>query len=127
MGSHFRQFAVLATAVALTGWLVCGCGGGGEAPPTGQVEGRVVDADTSSGVYPATVNVGTRSTGTQADGSYSMNVPLGTHDLTVAATGYLPFPAPADPPYSVAISQGLNVIPDILLVPTGPVPPPPPP
>ncbi|MEW5987880.1 MAG: S8 family serine peptidase, partial [Chloroflexota bacterium] len=59
----------------------------------GTLEGTVTDADTGLGIEDATVTAdagsGPRSTTTGADGSYSMNLAIGTYDVTASATNYV--------------------------------------
>lgn len=133
MSKHSRRVIGGVALVATTGLLICGCGGGGGGdiigtPPSaqGQVQGVVANAYTSSGVYPATVSIGGQDVTTQTDGSYSTSVNTGTHSLSVSASGFEPFPRPGDPPYTISVSTGVNVIPDVLLVPAGTAPPSPP-
>lgn len=68
------------------GW--CGTG-----IAAGTLEGTVTDADTGLGIEEATVTAdagsGPRSTTTGADGSYSMNLAVGTYNVTAAATNYV--------------------------------------
>ncbi len=56
----------------------------------GTVSGTVTDAGTGDPIAGAQVQIGSYTTYTQADGTYAMNVPAGTYDITVTAFGYDP-------------------------------------
>ncbi len=56
---------------------------------TGTVTGHVTDATTTSPISGAAVSIGSRSTQTATDGSYTIsNVPTGSQSVTASATGY---------------------------------------
>lgn len=68
--------------------VVIGCGGGGGSvpTPTATLVGRVLDVRNGGPIAPAaTVQVGSRSVQTQADGSFQLAVPAGTTSVTVDA------------------------------------------
>ena len=54
------------------------------------VSGTVLDAEDNSPLEDATVRVGTESTKTQADGTFSVAVEAGTYDIAVSAIDYEP-------------------------------------
>lgn len=99
-----------------------GCGGGDGGPTTGEVTGRVCDAETGSGISGAEVTVETQApVSTQADGSYTVTgVRTGDRDLSVTASTYEPYST------TVSVRAGTNNMDDIYLVPSGGGPPPPP-
>jgi uncharacterized membrane protein len=65
------------------------CGGLG---PTGTLAGNVSDGDSGLGIEGASVTADTtgysRTVSTDAAGDYSMNVPIGTYDVTASADNY---------------------------------------
>ncbi len=56
--------------------------------PHGELLGTVSDAATSAAIAGATVVAGDSTALTDAQGHYSMSVPVGTYDLTASAYGY---------------------------------------
>lgn len=60
---------------------------------TGTLAGTVTDADSSLGIEGATITAvgpGTFSTQTNANGDYSITLPIGTYDVTASADNYVP-------------------------------------
>ncbi|MFJ5220972.1 carboxypeptidase regulatory-like domain-containing protein [Streptomyces sp. NPDC088354] len=56
--------------------------------PHGVITGTVTDSATGKAVAGATVSAGDNSARTDASGAYSLTVPTGTYDVSVAAFGY---------------------------------------
>ena len=56
--------------------------------PHGTVTGKVTDHATGAAVAGATVKAGEHSAVSQADGTYTLNIPPGSYDLKVSAYGY---------------------------------------
>ncbi len=81
---------VVITAVALTGWLIAGCGGGGggAAPAnTGSVTGSTVDIASQIGIGGLTVTVGGQQDVTDGNGNFAVTGVLpGTWDVVVTPT-----------------------------------------
>ena len=61
-----------------------------QGPNAGTLQGYVIDQGTQLPIEGAVVSVGSVSTLTAADGSYSMLLPAGTYDATAEAYGYDP-------------------------------------
>ncbi|MBI9033081.1 MAG: carboxypeptidase regulatory-like domain-containing protein [Bacteroidales bacterium] len=57
----------------------------------GIVQGTVTNAVTSQPIEGATVSIALQTTETAADGSYSIEIAEGTHELTISAPGYFSF------------------------------------
>lgn len=126
---------LVAIPLCLCAWALSGCGsdtdtdpdnggnGNGGDPVTGAtVSGQVV----SLGEIPivgATVTLGSQSTNTDSNGSFSFaDVPLGTHLFTVSHPGYMSVPA-----VSVTVEEGANNLGAVRMTTSGDGPPPPPP
>lgn len=60
-----------------------------QAGPSGVVTGTVTDAGTGDPIAGATVSTGASSTVTGGDGRYSFTLPVGDHELSASAYGYL--------------------------------------
>ncbi|HEX6292175.1 MAG TPA: carboxypeptidase regulatory-like domain-containing protein [Herpetosiphonaceae bacterium] len=61
--------------------------------PMGMLQGTVVDASTQAPIVGASVQMSgpaSRHTTTDANGFYSMRLPVGVYDVSIAAFGYLP-------------------------------------
>jgi hypothetical protein len=77
------------------------------------VAGEVRDALTNATIAGATVEIGVKTTLTDAQGRYRIDVPPGTYDVTASAPGYPPFTA------SVVVSPGAYGTLDFSLLRTG--------
>ncbi len=77
------------------------------------VTGEVRDALTNATIAGATVEIGTKTTLTDALGRYRIDEPPGTYDVTASAAGYPPFTA------SVVVSPGAYGTLDFALLRTG--------
>jgi subtilisin family serine protease len=64
----------------------------GQAAPTAQLTGQLVDQWTSAGVYGRVELDNQSAARTDANGYYTLTLPLGFTPLTATATGYLPAP-----------------------------------
>ncbi len=77
---------VIIAAIALTGWLIAGCGGGEAGPATG-VSGRTVDVSSQIGIGGLTVTVGGQQDVTDDNGNFTVTgVPTGLQEVTVVPT-----------------------------------------
>ena len=117
---------VVIAAVALTGWLIAGCGGGGGTEPagTGSVSGSIVLLDSGEPVGGVTVAVdGQQSVSDDVDGSFAVTgVPAGTRE--VVATSAL-WQQVGDPPEVVVVAGQTTALgAPILMTTSGPPPPP---
>ena len=115
---------VVIAAVAVTGWLIAGCGGGGGEPATG-ISGSTVLMDTeppepAGGV---TVTVAGRQSVSGDDGRFTVTgVPAGTWDV-VATSGL--WQQALDPPEVVVVTGQTTALGlPILMTSFGPPPPP---
>jgi N-acetylneuraminic acid mutarotase len=79
-------------------------------PPHGELSGIVTDSATGKPVAGAAITVGTQTTQTAADGTYSLSTPIGTYDVDVSAFGYA---SGKDP--SVSVGENASVTVDIAL------------
>jgi len=119
---------VVVAAVALTGWLIAGCGGGGGTEPasTGSVSGSTVIMDTvppePAGGVTITVG-GQQSVSDVGDGSFTVTgVPPGLWEV-VATSGL--WQQAVDPPEVVVVAGQTTVLSaPILMTNYGPPPPP---
>ena len=123
-----RQWTIVVViaAVALTGWLIAGCGGGGGTEPagTGNVSGSIVLLDSGEPAGGVTVTVdGQQSVSDEVDGSFTVTgVPAGTWDV-VATSGL--WQQVGDPPEVVVVAGQTTAIgAPILMSAFGPPPPP---
>ena len=80
----------------------------------GTVEGTVVNLNTMGPIEGALIEVGPYTTYSQADGTYGINVPADTYDVTASAFGYAPMTA-----NGVVVPDGDSVIQDFELEPVG--------
>jgi N-acetylneuraminic acid mutarotase len=80
--------------------------------PHGSVRGTVTDSATGAPVGGATVRAGLSSTTTEAQGGYTLVVPIGTYGVTVDAYGYASASASG-----VTIADGATVTRDLALDP----------
>jgi len=118
---------VVIAAVALTGWLIAGCGGGGGTTPagTGSVSGSTVIMDTippepAGGV---TVTVGGQQSVSDGGGNFTVTgVPAGTWE--VVATSDIWQQAGYPPEVVVVAGQTTALGAPILMTLYGPPPPP---
>ncbi|MEP0775507.1 MAG: carboxypeptidase regulatory-like domain-containing protein, partial [Acidobacteriota bacterium] len=79
----------------------------------GTLNGTVINANTLAPIGGATVQAGAYSTTTQANGTYAMNLPVGTYDVTASAFGYAPQTV-----NGVSITDGNTTTQDFALTPT---------
>lgn len=80
--------------------------------PHGDLSGTVTDSATGTPIPNATVSAGTDVAHTNAQGKYSLAIPVGNHDVTVDAFGHETSTAK-----DVAITDGTTVTKDFALVP----------
>lgn len=121
MHSFLPRVALLAAFVFLVLTIGCGGGGGTDSPPASTtVTGRVVAANTTSGLAGAQVSLGGVTGYTDAQGRFSLSGDLqGYQQITVTANGYsLP-----DGTLYVTVAGGTKDLGTILLVPTSLTPP----
>ena len=115
---------VVIATVALTGWLIAGCGGGGgEGSATG-VSGSIVLLDSGAPVGGVTVTVGgQQSVSDDGDGSFTVTgVPAGLWEV-VATSGL--WDQVGDPPEVVVVAGQITTLgAPILMSSFGPPPPP---
>ncbi len=115
---------VVIAAVALTGWLIAGCGGGGGGPATG-VSGSIAIMDTvppepAGGV---TVTVGGQQSVSDDGGNFRVTgVPAGTWDVVATS----PFWTQAGDPPEVVVVAGQTTALGLPILMTGFGPPGPP-
>lgn len=121
MHSFLPRVALPAAFVFLVLTIGCGGGGGTDSPPASTtVTGRVVAANTTSGLAGAQVSLGGVTGYTDAQGRFSLSGDLqGYQQITVTANGYsLP-----DGTLYVTVAGGTKDLGTILLVPTSLTPP----
>jgi len=82
--------------------------------PTGTVQGTVTNNATGDPIAGATVDVGSFSTTTASDGTYSIDVPADTYDVTASAFGFTPQTVTG-----IVVGDGDVIIQDFALVPAG--------
>lgn len=110
--------ALIAIILGLGLTVMGGCGGGGGAPGPGPggnatISGVVRDAGTRVGVVAATVQIGSNSTFSGANGAFTLtDVPTGSQVLVAGAAGF------KTATLSVNLVRGANNIGDILLDPS---------
>lgn len=80
--------------------------------PTGTLQGTVTDSSTTNPIQGAKIDVSPNggTTFTDANGNYSIIVPIGTYDVTASAFGYLP-----DTVNGVVITDGGTTVQDFAL------------
>lgn len=80
--------------------------------PTGTLQGTVTDSSTSNPIQGAKIDVSPNggTTFTDANGNYSIIIPIGTYDVTASAFGYLP-----DTVNGVVITDGGTTVQDFAL------------
>ena len=85
-----RAIVVVIAAVALTGWLIAGCGGGGggtDPAGAGSVSGATVDIVSRIGIDGLTVTVDGQQAVTDNNGNFTVtDVPPGTWAVVVTET-----------------------------------------
>ena len=115
-------------SLALGALVLAGCGGGGGAAPSGDVQGGIVNVANDEGVPGIEVMIGGRSALSTAPwGEFTVNdVAPGHQQIMVTCTPYYQLLS-ADPIYCDVIADQVSVLPaPILVVPSGGPPPPPP-
>jgi len=120
-----RTIGVVIAAIALVGWLVTGCGGGGGVTPadTGSVSGTVVLLDNGTPLVDVTVTVDGRQAVSDNDGNFTVTgVPAGSWEV-VATSSF--WDQVGDPPEVVVIAGQTTALSAPILM-TGYGPPPPP-
>ncbi|NOZ95386.1 MAG: carboxypeptidase regulatory-like domain-containing protein [Acidobacteria bacterium] len=80
----------------------------------GTVSGTVTNSATGDPIEGAQVQIGGYTTFTQADGSYAMNVPADTYDITATAFGFAPQTVTG-----IVVDDGGSVVQDFALDPVG--------
>ncbi len=102
-------------AAAIVPLALAGCGGGGGDGPTpaqATVRGTVLDDGTLQPVAGATVQIGTTSVQTAANGTFLIQAATGTRTMTITATGYDQLQA------NVSVADGVNQVGTRYLQPT---------
>lgn len=104
-----KSWLLIAFTAVLSVALVAGCGGGGSGGAS--LSGRVIDGGTSVPLQGVRVALGTASTLTRADGTFTLSgLPLGSGLLTAQLTGY------EITSVAVTIVAGANSLPDDVLM-----------
>ncbi len=124
-----RQWTIVVViaAVALTGWLIAGCGGGGGTTPAsaGSVSGTTVDIASQIGIGGLTVTVDGQQAVTDANGNFTVtDVPAGTWAVVVATTTL--WEQVGDAPFVVVVAGQTTSVGTILVRDPNSGPPPPP-
>ena len=115
---------VIIAAVALTGWLIAGCGGGGEGGSTTGVSGTIVLVDSAAPVGGVTVTVGEQQdVSDDGDGSFTVSgVPAGLWEVVATSSLWVQV---GGPPEVVVVAGQTTVLgAPILMTTFGPPPPP---
>jgi len=106
---------VAIVAAAIVPLALAGCGGGGGDGPTpaqATVRGTVLDDGSLQPIAGATVQIGTTSVQTAANGSFSIQAATGTRTVTITAAGHDQLQA------NVSVQDGVNQIGTRYLQPT---------
>jgi len=115
---------VVIAAIALTGWLIAGCGGGGGGGTVTGVSGSVVLLDSGAPVGGVTITVGgQQSVSDDGDGSFTVTgVPAGLWEVVATSGLWVQVGGPAE--VVVVAGQITALGAPILMTTSGPPPPP---
>ncbi len=114
---------VVIAVIALTGWLIAGCGGGGGGSATG-VSGSIRLLDNGEPLEGVTVTVDGQQSVSDDGGNFAVTgVPAGTWDVVVTSAFWVPV---VDPPEVVVVQDQVTALGlPILMSSFGPPGPPP--
>ncbi|HCA48092.1 MAG TPA: hypothetical protein DEP45_12315 [Armatimonadetes bacterium] len=98
------KVAVAAVALAVGAVVLAGCGGGGGGvtPAQATLRGTVLNDGTLAPIAGATIRVGSASVQSDANGVFSIQAPVGSQMVTIAATGFQQLQT------NVSVQDGVN-------------------